>query len=85
MATFYFMYLIFSGTIFAADGEKQNKYLKYILMEQSLSTFHFALLTIKLKVILGPAKNAVEDEEKCGGKYYNTILFWILVDILPTI
>ena len=38
-----------------------------------------------MKVILGPAKNAVEDEEKCGGKYYNTILFWILVDILPTI
>jgi len=46
MAIFYFMNLIFSGTIFA-DGEKQNKYLKYILMEQSLSTFHFALSTIK--------------------------------------
>ena len=43
------MYLKFSGTIFAADGEKQNKYLKYILMEQSLSTFHFALFTIKWK------------------------------------
>ena len=42
------MYLIFSWTIFAV-GEKQNKYLKYILMEQLLSTFHFALLTIKRK------------------------------------